>query len=194
MCKQYYQQKNMVFQSTKVHCLIWIMYVKPLKSVNFIGRRITLARVNRNWRLNQYTYIFKELLNPPHSVLKRPHIHTARLHDLSKFGFLSYTWKEARYQLCIRINKLDQLGWQARAYSTPHILIVVILSSVWSIQQGPIIHKTPSIMKLTEENKENLQSNSKWDAHMSSKNYEKNGFSLNLDSICLPSLIMCLAS
>ena len=87
VCKQYYQQKDMVFQSTKVHCLIWIMYVKPLKSVNFIGRRITLARVNINWRLNQYTYIFKELLNPPHSVLKRPHIHTARLHDLSKFGF-----------------------------------------------------------------------------------------------------------
>ena len=67
------------------------MYVKPLKSVNFIGRRITLASVNINWRLNQYTYIIKEFLNPPHSLLKRPHIHTVRLHDLSKFGFFCHT-------------------------------------------------------------------------------------------------------
>jgi hypothetical protein len=56
------------------------------------------------------------------------------------------------------------------------------------------IHKNHTLMKSTEENNEKLHSTNKWDVHMSSKNSEKNGFSLNLDSICLPSLIMCLVA
>jgi hypothetical protein len=53
-------------------------------------------------------------------------------HTVTWFVKFSYfTWRGVRYKLCVRINKLGQLGWQVKTQLTPYILIVIILTNVW---------------------------------------------------------------
>jgi hypothetical protein len=49
---------------------------------------------------------------------KRPQRRVVWSHDMSILDFSLHTRRGARYQLRVRINKLGQLGWQARAQST----------------------------------------------------------------------------
>ena len=66
----------------------------------------------------------REFLNWPCSLLNRLQRCIARSHDLSKLGFSSHMWRGARYELSVRINKLDQLEWQVRAYSSTRISLI----------------------------------------------------------------------
>jgi len=57
-------------------------------------------------------------LNRLCTLWKRPQRRVVWSHDMSLLDFSLHTRRGARYQLRVRINKLGQLGWQARAQST----------------------------------------------------------------------------
>ena len=53
---------------------------------------------------------FRELWYWPRSLISWPQRRVVQSHNLSKSNLSSHTWRWARYQLCVRIDKLGQLN------------------------------------------------------------------------------------
>jgi hypothetical protein len=79
----------------------WISDDQPKRDVHKLRvKEATHECYNKNW----------ELWNRPRSLLKRTQRRVSWSHGLSKFDFFSlHAWRGARYQFCVRIDKLDRL-------------------------------------------------------------------------------------